>query len=188
MSGSALPAHARLGFCCTEDGLAKLENSINRSWSFARESLLLKLQPSTPMQMNNYWDTNYRAGQGGAFTFRYVVTSADRLDPAALTRMGWESMQAVSLDHVIDQDKVGDPDKPLPPTGASFLDVSSPNVVLVTWKLGEDRKGTILRLAATAGQATDTSISLPLAPLHSANLCNEVEDDLGSLDVSGNRV
>jgi alpha-mannosidase len=138
--------------------------------------------------MNNYWDTNYHAGQGGAFTFRYVVTSADRLDPAALSRMGWESMQAVGLDHVIDQDKVGDPDKPLPPTGASFLEVSSPNVVLVTWKLAEDGKGTILRLEETAGDATEASISLPLTPLRSANLCNGVEDNLESLDLSGKRI
>ena len=29
--------------------------------------------------MNNYWDTNYAAGQGGDFTFRYVLTSGDHL-------------------------------------------------------------------------------------------------------------
>jgi hypothetical protein len=138
--------------------------------------------------MNNYWDTNYRAGQGGTFKFRYVMTSADQLDPAALTRIGWESMQAVSLDHVIDQDKVGDPDKPLPPTGASFLEIGSPNVLLVTWKLAEDGKGTILRLEETAGQVTETSVNLPLTALHAANLCNGVEDNLGSLDVSGKRI
>ena len=40
--------------------------------------------------MNNYWDTNYAAGQGGDFTFRYVLTSGDRLDPASLSRLGWE--------------------------------------------------------------------------------------------------
>ena len=28
--------------------------------------------------MNNYWDTNYRAGQGGHFSFHYVITSAPR--------------------------------------------------------------------------------------------------------------
>ena len=32
--------------------------------------------------MNNYWDTNYAAGQGGDFTFRYVLTSGDHLQPA----------------------------------------------------------------------------------------------------------
>ncbi len=32
--------------------------------------------------MNNYWDTNYAAGQGGDFTFRYIVTSGRNLDAA----------------------------------------------------------------------------------------------------------
>jgi hypothetical protein len=31
--------------------------------------------------MNNYWNTNYVAGQGGDFTFRYILTSASALDP-----------------------------------------------------------------------------------------------------------
>ena len=42
--------------------------------------------------MENYWDTNYAAGQGGQFTFRYVLTSGDHLAPAAMTRLGWEEM------------------------------------------------------------------------------------------------
>ena len=138
--------------------------------------------------MNNYWDTNYRAGQGGAFTFRYVLTSAEKLDPAALTKMGWESMQPVALDHVIDQDKVGDPDKPLPPTGASWVQISNPNIVLVTWKLAENGNGTILRLQETAGQPQETSITFPLTSSRSANLCDGVEDDLGKLDVSQKRI
>jgi alpha-mannosidase len=138
--------------------------------------------------MNNYWDTNYRAGQGGAFTFRYLLTSAEELDPAGFTRMGWESMQPVGLDNVIDQDKVGNPDKPLPSDGASFLEISSANIVLVTWKLAEDGNGTIFRLQETAGHATETTISLPLTPPRSASLCDGVEDDLRSLDLSGKSI
>jgi alpha-mannosidase len=135
--------------------------------------------------MNNYWDTNYRAGQGGTFTFRYVLTSAERLDPVALTRMGWESMQPVALDNVIDQDKVGNPDKPLPAEGTSFLEMSGGNVVLVDWKLAEDGNGTILRLQETGGKAAETNISFPRTAIRSAMLCNGVEDDLRSLDVNG---
>jgi len=36
--------------------------------------------------MNNYWHTNYRAGQGGDFRFRYTLTSAPQLDGSALTK------------------------------------------------------------------------------------------------------
>jgi alpha-mannosidase len=102
--------------------------------------------------MKNYWDTNHRAGQGGSFIFGCVLTSAEKLDPAALTKMGWESMQPVALDHVIDRDKVGDPDKPLPPPGATWIQLSNQNIVLVTRKLAENGNGTILRLLEPAGQ------------------------------------
>ena len=109
--------------------------------------------------MNNYWHTNYRAGQGGTFTFRYTMTSAKDFDPPALSRLGWESMEAPAMDSVINQDKVGDPDEPLPAEGTSFLDINSPNIALVTWKLAEDGKGTILRLQETAGQSTEANLS-----------------------------
>ncbi len=138
--------------------------------------------------MNNYWHTNYRAEQGGTFTFRYVMTSAARLEPAALTRLGWESMEAPSVDVVANQDKVGNPDEPLPAEGTSFLEVNAPNVALVTWKLAEDSKGTILRLQETAGQSSEVTVQLLHTNIHSASLCNSVEDNLHDLDVAGNKI
>jgi alpha-mannosidase len=138
--------------------------------------------------MNNYWHTNYRAGQGGAFTFRYVLTSAKDFDPPALSRLGWESMEAPVLDSVINQDKAGDPDEPLPAEGTSFLEINSPNIVLVTWKLAEDGKGTILRLQETAGQSADVTVTLPYSKIQSAALCNSVEDHLHDLTVTNNQI
>lgn len=138
--------------------------------------------------MNNYWHTNYRAGQGGTFTFRYVMTSAERLDPATLTRMGWESMEAPAVDVVANQDKAGNPNEPLPAEGTSFLEINAPNVALVTWKLAEDGNGTILRLQETAGQASEVTVRLPRTNIHSASLCNAVEDKLRDLDVAGNLI
>jgi alpha-mannosidase len=138
--------------------------------------------------MNNYWHTNYRAGQGGRFTFRYVMTSAERLDPPALSHLGWESMEAPALDAVVNQDKAGNPDEPLPPEGASFLEVNAANIVLVTWKLAEDGKGTILRLQETAGRTSETTLRLPHAKIQSASLCDVVEDKLRDLDVTDNQL
>ena len=44
--------------------------------------------------MNNYWHTNYRAGQGGEFKFRYAMTSAAQLDGGALrARLGLDEMR-----------------------------------------------------------------------------------------------
>src|SRR6185295_8251883 len=43
--------------------------------------------------MNNYWITNYKAGQDGEFTFRYSLTSGASIDPAAASAFG-ESLAA----------------------------------------------------------------------------------------------
>ena len=45
--------------------------------------------------MNNYWNTNYLAGQGGDFVFRYVLSSGRDMSHAALSRLGWEEMSAL---------------------------------------------------------------------------------------------
>lgn len=138
--------------------------------------------------MNNYWHTNYRAGQGGTFTFRYVITTAERFDPAALSRLGWESMEPPALDMVANQDKVGNPNEPLPPEGTSFLEVNAQNIVLVTWKLSEDGEGTIVRLQETAGENTEATVRLQHARILSAHLCNAVEDEIRELPVTNNRI
>jgi len=136
--------------------------------------------------MNNYWDTNYRAAQGGDFVFRYVMTSSADLDPAGLTRLGWESMRPAELDYVMDQDKVGNPPRPLPAEGAGFLEIDQPGIVLVDWKVAEDGRGTILRLQEIAGKSTQVSVKFTRAAPQSATLCNAVEDDLKPVDLAGN--
>ncbi len=138
--------------------------------------------------MNNYWHTNYRAGQGGTFTFRYALTSAKDFDPPALSRLGWESMEAPQMDSVINQDKAGNPEEPFPAEGTSFLDIDAPDVVLVTWKLAEDGNGTILRLQETAGKSADVNVTLPHSKVQSAALCNSVEDPLHDLTVTNNQI
>jgi hypothetical protein len=138
--------------------------------------------------MNNYWDTNYRGAQGGDFVFRYTVTSAGNFDPVVLSRLGSESMRPVEVNYVLEQDKMANPVRPLPPEGASLLDVSQPNVLLVDWKMSEDGRGTILRLQETAGRATEAVLKFLRGSLRSATLCNGVEDDLQPVRLSGNTV
>ena len=133
--------------------------------------------------MNNYWHTNYRAAQGGEFTFRYVMTSGAKLETAALTRLAIESMRPAEVNHVTGQDKPGNPERPLPPEGASFLDTDQPNIVMETWKRAEDGNGSIIRLRETSGRATAVRIRLPHGKIQSASLCNAVEDDLKPIAV-----
>jgi hypothetical protein len=135
--------------------------------------------------MNNYWDTNYPASQSGG-TFRYVVTSGRNLEPQALTKLAWSHLRPVEVNYVTFQDKMGNPDRPLPAEGASFLQIDQPNVVLVTWKQAEDGNGTILRLLETAGHDTTAAIRFEHLTVDAAKLCNAVEDDLKDLRVEGN--
>jgi len=138
--------------------------------------------------MNNYWHTNYRAGQGGDFTFRYALTSESKFDGGELTRLGLDEMRPPELDYVVRQDKVGDPVRPLPAEGQALLETEGPDVALITWKLADDGNGMILRLQETAGKAADTAVHFSHTQIKSAQLCSGVEDDLKSLPVESNRI
>jgi hypothetical protein len=135
--------------------------------------------------MNNYWDTNYVAGQGGDFTFRYVLTSASAIAPPVLTRMGWEALTPLETDEIKYQDKSVDRPGPLDPLQGSFLNVDDPGVVLLTWKQAEDRNGYILRFLEIAGRSTTVGVSSPILDIQSAWLCNAMEENRQSLAVSG---
>jgi alpha-mannosidase len=112
--------------------------------------------------MNNYWFTNYRAGQGGHFHFRYVVTSAPSTDATQLSRMGWEEMTPFETDEVTSQDKALDQPRPLDGKQGSFLDVQDPSLLLETWKTAEDGNGTILRFLDFGGTSRTVAVQTPL--------------------------
>ncbi len=132
--------------------------------------------------MNNYWNTNYRAGQGGHFSFHYVVTSAASTSATDLSRMGWEEITPLETDVVTTQDKAVA--RPVPnqqseteqssrtPVEASssqksggeqgsFLEMTDPKVLLETWKPAEDGNGTILRFLDFAGTERTVSVRIP---------------------------
>jgi alpha-mannosidase len=132
--------------------------------------------------MNNYWDTNYRAGQGGHFSFHYVVTSASSTDVQNLSRMGWEEVTPLETDVVTSQDKAvlrSEPDAhavtvrhpELQPEAScsqglddkqqSFVEIDDPNIVLETLKTAEDGNGFILRLLDLGGTERTVSAKIP---------------------------
>ena len=118
--------------------------------------------------MNNYWFTNYIASQGGDFCFRYALTSGKELEPAFLSRMGWEEMAPMEVDQITPQDKAIEVPRPLDSVAGSFLQVDQPNVVLVTWKRAEDGEGTILRFLETGGKESTVNVETKLLNVTSA--------------------
>ncbi|MGA8908704.1 MAG: glycosyl hydrolase-related protein, partial [Acidobacteriaceae bacterium] len=137
------------------------------------------LRPGTIFSyvMNNYWHTNYRAEQGGAFHFRYVITSAAQTDAPALSRLGWEEVTPLEHDQIRSQDKALNLPEPLPARESSFLFVSDPDVLVDTWKPAEDGRGTILRLIDLGGESRSITIDTPLLALSQVVRTDAVERD-----------
>ncbi|MGB9420322.1 MAG: glycosyl hydrolase-related protein [Candidatus Acidiferrum sp.] len=92
-------------------------------------------------------------------------------------------MTPLEVDQVIDQDKVGNPDRPLEPAPLSFLQVDAPGVTVESWKAADDGNGAVLRLLEIAGAGTSATLHFPLLHLQKAFLCTAVEDNLNEIPV-----
>lgn len=126
--------------------------------------------------MNNYWNTNYVAAQGGEFTFRYVLTSARALDQVAMARMGWEETTPLERTLVKSQDQTYPARKTLPAAQSSLLDVDNPSVLLSAWKQAEDGGGTVMRFIELGGARAEVKVGGPLLKGWSGEACNAVEE------------
>jgi hypothetical protein len=129
--------------------------------------------------MNNYWHTNYKAGQNGEHTFRFSITSRAKADNVASARFGEEV--ASPLTAVIVK---ANPHGPLPAGPTSLLSVAEPNVFILGTKLADQGTGLIVRLWELAGQQTDAHLRLaPELGGQRAEACNLVEDPGWPLEV-----
>lgn len=138
--------------------------------------------------LNNYWHTNYRAAQGGDFTFRYVFTSGPQLSPADLGRLGRSAMTPFEVDKIVDQDKYDDAARPLTSNPTSFLQVSAPNVAVENWKAANDGQGSIVRLLEIGGDAANFRVTFPLFNVQHAWVTNAVEENQQEIPPSGSSI
>ncbi|MHB1037129.1 MAG: glycoside hydrolase family 38 N-terminal domain-containing protein [Pirellulales bacterium] len=128
--------------------------------------------------MNNYWFTNYLAGQGGDFLFRFAVTSQPKADRAASARFGWDvanPLIAVAAE--------ANPAGTLAAAAGSLVSVAEPNVMLVGVKRAEADDALVLRLWEMSGKATTAHVRLELPPGAKATACNLVETPQGPLEI-----
>ena len=98
--------------------------------------------------MNNYWETNYKAGQEGPTTFRYSVRPHGAFDAAAAARFGTEQSQPLIAVPV-------QADTPVP---VPLLGVSSQEVVVAALKPSDDGQALVLRLFGASGRAEQVSL------------------------------
>jgi hypothetical protein len=140
--------------------------------------------------MNNYWFTNYKAAQGGEFTFRYSITSGRGLADEALARFDQETRsQLVGYPYFdLGNVRLRPAKRQMPAAAGSFLEIEASNAQVTTFKEAEDGKGYILRLRETAGKEGTARLASPVFPLASATLTNGVEDDASPIPVTDGRI
>ena len=185
MPGAGLEWFSSQNWAAAGDGSLTVA-VVNRDsflWTFGdivRGTWPKEFKPASPAlfsyAMNNYWNTNYVAAQGGEFTFRYVLTSARALDHAALARMGWEETTPLERTLVKSQDQTYPAKKTLPAARSSFLTVDNPSVLLSAWKQSEDGAGTVLRFIELGGARAGVAVESPFLKGGTASVCNAVEE------------
>lgn len=135
--------------------------------------------------MNNYWFTNYKAAQGGDFTFRYSITSGKSLREEDLAHFDAETRSPLIGYAYYDTGNVRlqAAQHAMPAAAGSFLSVEARNAQVTSFKQAEDGNGYILRLRETAGQAGTARVSSSSFRLGGAFLCDGVEDNVSALAV-----
>lgn len=133
--------------------------------------------------MNNYWFTNFPAGQGGKFSFRYIISSASRTDAGKLSRAGWEEMTPLERNESLYQDKSSSEPVPLQKNTDSLLALNDPELLLGTWKQAEDGEGSILRFYDLGGETRSVTVRIPLEDIQQAFETDAVERDQESLQL-----
>ena len=114
--------------------------------------------------MNNYWFTNYKAGQGGSVSFRFALTSGNEVSNAEAVQFGrdWSDAERAAIE--------------------SMVNVGPANVIVSGFKRSEDGEGYIVRLREMSGQSTMANLRVPalrkLSGAHRANGVEVVEAEL----------
>jgi alpha-mannosidase len=136
--------------------------------------------------MANYYDTNYRAEQGGHFHFRYVITSEASTDAAKLSQMAWKEMTPLEINEITDEDKALTTKQRFGASGDSFLKVEDADLLLETWKPAEDGNGTIMRYLDLGGALRSVTVQVPMMDLQQVWQTDAVERDQARLPMQGN--
>lgn len=140
--------------------------------------------------MNNYWSVNYKASQGGDYRFRYFITSARDLAPAALsdfsasTRSPLIGYDYYDTGHVT----VTAAQKRMPAGQGSFFTLSGCEVELSALKQAEDGNGLMIRFHNPNAADSTCHLVSPIFLRQSAWRTDGVETSLSALPVTGNAV
>jgi hypothetical protein len=133
--------------------------------------------------MNNYWHTNYKAGQGGEHVFRFCITSRAKADNASSARFGWEASNPL-VSVPVDRQVKGQ----LPSASASLISIDEPGVLVIGAKQADSGKGLVLRLWEVSGKPTTAHVRMNHLSVRTATACTLVEEPQRKLKVKNNTI
>lgn len=135
--------------------------------------------------INNYWSTNFKAGQSGTLTFRYRLTSyAGQPDPVRATRFAWQPFHPLRAAWL-----TADQGKPLAAQPAIVLEGDP--VIISCVKMAEDGQSVIVRLLELRGVSSKCTLKFALpgkTRIASAFKADAVERNVGTLPVTNDAV
>ncbi len=135
---------------------------------------LKHIKPSTTLYsyaMNNYWETNYKAGQEGPTTFRYSIKPHKRFDSGRAARFGIERSQPLIVVPV--NGRI--------PVHRSILSVKPANVIVTAFKPSEDGKARIVRLLNASGQPKKARLAWAKPAPKTVWLSNFAEESISKI-------
>lgn len=132
--------------------------------------------------LNNYWHTNYPASQGGELRFRYVLSSAPRLDPVDAYRRGWEARRPLYGQRISFQD-FRNPEAPYDAAvGGALATVEPEHVALVALKGAESGDGLVARFQEVGGREGRARLAIPGRRVAAAWATDLLERDVEPLE------
>jgi alpha-mannosidase len=135
---------------------------------------LKHIEPSTTLYsyvMNNYWETNYKAGQEGPTTFRYSIMPHRRFDSGRAAKFGIESSQPLIAVPVDSNAAVQH----------SILSVKPAGVIVTAFKPSEDGTARIVRLFNAGGKSVKARLAWAKPAPETAWLSNLAEERLSKI-------
>ncbi len=122
--------------------------------------------------MNNYWETNYKAGQEGPTTFRYSIWPHQKFDAAKAARFGTERSQPLI---VVPVSKKRREVRPI------IAGIKPGSVVATAFKPSEDGKARIVRLFNAGMRTEKAKISWTEAAPRTVWLSNLAEEQVSRM-------
>jgi len=134
-----------------------------------------RLEPSATFfsyVMNNYWETNYKAGQEGPTVFRYSIRPHGRYDAAAAARFGTELSQQMIVIPVSDD---------FPPSILEpLLRVEPAGVLVTSLKPSRDGEAFMVRLFNAGGKPETARLVMAGGAPEAIWLSDQAESKLSS--------